>query len=155
MVKTHNCVVEIENRTTFHMTYVRDWYDSGRVADGFTWTDVAPGDRSVVSNYERDSSLAGCSGYVTYQIGGSEFSVAFSNPVVGTNKLGVGLDGARTWENMSNHTYMTFVEYVHLGCAVILECICQCTGGHVNSCSVKVRTDGPPAPALRPGWCYT
>ena len=36
MVKLHNCLVEITNGTQFPMTYVLDWYDSGRVADGFT-----------------------------------------------------------------------------------------------------------------------
>ena len=138
MVKTHNCLVEIENKTMFHMTYVRDWYDSGRVADGFVWTDVAADDHLIVNNYERDNFYEGCSGYVTYQIGGTEFSIAFSNPSIGRNKLGVGVDGGRTWENMSYHNYQPFVKDVDLGRGVILVCICQCTGGDVNKCLVEV-----------------
>ena len=138
MVKTHNCLVEIENKTIFRMTYVRDWYGSGRVADGFKWTDVAPDGHLIVNNYERDSALAGCSGYVTYQIGGTEFSIAFSNPSVGKNKLGVGLDGRGTWENMTYHNYEPFIEYVNLGGGVILVCNCECTGGDINNCFVKV-----------------
>ncbi|XP_074620183.1 uncharacterized protein LOC141878991 [Acropora palmata] len=137
MVKTHNCLVEIENKTIFPMTYVREWYSSGRVADGFTWTDVASAGHLKVNNYERDAALAGCSGYVTYQIAGTEFSIAFSNPSVGKNKLGVGLDGIRTWENMSYHSYERFVQDVDLG-GVILVCTCQCTGGDTNHCVVEV-----------------
>ena len=139
MVKTHNCRVKIENKTMFDMTYVREWYDSGRVADGFAWTDVAPGGHLIVNNYERDSSLlTGCSGYVTYQMIDTEFSIAFSNPYMGTNKLGVGLDGKSTWDDMSNHNYERFVEDVDLGRGVRLLCICQCTGGDENKCSVEV-----------------
>ena len=138
MVKTHNCRVKIENKTMFRMTYVRDWYGSGRVADGFKWTDIAPDGHLIVNNYERDSALAGCSGYVTYQIGGTEFSIAFSNPSVGKNKLGVGLDGRRTWDSMSYHNYKPFVNDVDLGGGVILVCICQCTAGDTNHCAVEV-----------------
>ena len=138
-MKTHNCQVKIENKTMFLMTYVREWYDSGRVAYGCTWTDVAPGGSLVVNNYERDSSmLTGCSGYVTYRMIDTEFSIAFSNPYIGTNKLGVGLDGQKTWDNMSNHNYEPFVEDVDLGRGQKLLCICQCTGGDVNKCSVEV-----------------
>ena len=138
MVKTHNCLVEIENKTMFQMTYVREWYSSGRVANGFKWTDIASDGHLRVNNYERDAALAGCSGYVTYQIAGTEFSIAFSNPSVGKNKLGVGLDGGTTWENMSYHNYERFVEGVDLGGGVILVCICQCTGGYTNHCVVEV-----------------
>ena len=138
MVKTHICRVKIENMTSFHMTYVKDRYDSGRVADGFTWTDVAPFHCSIVDSYERDASPAGCSGYVTYQIGGAEFSIAFSNPVFGRNKLGVGLDGKITLEEMSNHNYELFFEFFRLEGGKMLQFICQCTGGDVNNCYVKV-----------------
>ena len=138
MGKTHNCLVEIENKTMFQMTYVREWYGSGRVANGFKWTDVAADGHLIVNNYERDAALAGCSGYVTYQIGGTEFSIAFSNPSVGTNKLGVGLDAGRTWENMSCHNYKLFDEYVDLGGGVILVCHCECTSGDINNCLVEV-----------------
>ena len=31
-----NCMMEIKNDTMFDITYVRDWYDSGRVADAYT-----------------------------------------------------------------------------------------------------------------------
>ena len=138
MLRTHSCLVEIQNKTMFPMTYVRDWYGSGQVADECAWTDVSPDDHLIVNNYERDGSLAGCSGYVTYQVCGTEFSIAFSNPVWGPNKLGVGPDGETTWEDMSNHNYEPFLEDVDLDNGVNLRCICQCTGGDVNNCTVQV-----------------
>ena len=122
----------------FQMTYVREWYSSGRVANGFRWTDIASDGHLRINNYERDGALAGCSGYVTYQMGGIEFSIAFSNPSVGTNKLGVGLDGVRTWENMSYHNYEPFIDYVDLGGGLILVCNCVCTGGDINHCFVEL-----------------
>ena len=155
-LEIHNCLMEIKNDTLFDMTYVRDWYDSGRVADAFTWTDIAPGDYLLVLN-EQDGFLAGCSGYVTYEMEGTEFSIAFSNPLIGTNKLGVGLDGERTWEEMSNHNYERFVQGIDLGDGVSLVCFCQCTGGDTNNCVVKLRFDlspgecTPPALLVAPG----
>ena len=37
MVKEHNCLVDITNKTQFSMSYMEEWYDSGRLADGFRW----------------------------------------------------------------------------------------------------------------------
>lgn len=136
----HNCLMEIKNDTIFDMTYVRDWYDCGRVADACAWTDIAPGDYLVVLN-EQDGLLSGCSGYVTYRMSGTEFSIAFSNPLIGTNKLGVGPDGESTWDTMSNHNYQEFVQGVDLGNGVPLVCYCQCTSGNTNSCVVELRFD--------------
>ena len=138
MVKTHNCLVEIKNDTLFDMKYVRAWYSSGQVAYGSRWADVVSDGHLRVNNYERVGALPECSGYVTYQIGGTEFSIAFSNPFIGTNKLGVGLDGVRTWVNMSYHNYEPFIDYVDLGGELILVCNCVCTGGNTNNCFVKV-----------------
>ena len=67
MVKIHNNLVKIHNTSGVTMTYQSQWYDSGRVADGFSWPDkINNGSDATVLNYERDWSLAGCSGYVTY-----------------------------------------------------------------------------------------
>ena len=108
------------------------------MANGFRWADVVSDGHLIVKNHEQDNSLAQCSGYVTYQIGGTEFSIAFSNPSVGTNKLGVGLDGGRTLENMSYHNYEAFIDYVDLGGGLKLVCNCVCTSGEINNCFVKV-----------------
>lgn len=136
----HNCLMEIRNDTIFDMTYVRDWYDCGRVADAFAWTDIAPGDHLLVLN-EQDGFLSGCSGFVTYLMSGTEFSIAFCNSLNGTNKLGVGLDGQITWDEMSNHNYEEFVQGVDLGNGMLLVCYCQCTRGNMNSCVVELHFD--------------
>lgn len=63
----------------FLMTYRRDWYDCGRVADGFSWPRVieANGSGKVLS-YEKDwATMIGCSGYVTYDINNTEVTIAF------------------------------------------------------------------------------
>jgi len=122
------------------MTYVRDWYDSGRVADSYSWDEtIKPGSGKDVLNYERDWALAGCSGYVTYKIFDTEITIAFSNPSVGTNKLGVGTGGQAVWDNMTDHDYNPFTEYVD-ACneKVLLKVKCNCTSGTTNTCTVDI-----------------
>lgn len=137
MVKIHNCLVEITNKTNFPMLYVSDWYDSGRVADGYSWPKtINAGDHQKVLNYERDWAWAGCSGYVTYRMNDTDVTIAFSNPDVGRNKLGVGTDGKKVWDDMGNHDYNEFSEEITCPDKVIISCSCKCTGGDTNSCSV-------------------
>ena len=137
MVKHHNCLVNIQNNTTSPMTYQLEWYDSGRVADGFSWpSTIAPGEHVEILSYEKDNSAAGCSGYVTYSMEGGSLTIAFSNPEAGHDKLGVGNDGKSVWDHMSNHGYKSFTVTVPLRPKRTLSCLCQCTGGHTNTCSV-------------------
>ena len=62
---------------------MRDWYDSSRIADRFSWPKarlkVIADSSSEVLNYEIDWSMAGCSGYVPYEMGGTEVTIAFFN----------------------------------------------------------------------------
>ena len=110
MVKVHNVLVKISNKSGFDMTYKDDLYDSGRVANGYSWPKSIPnGDHQDVLSYEKDNSWAGCSGYVTYDMGGVDVTVAFSNPSSGSNKLGVGTNGKGVWDGMNNHDYEPFV----------------------------------------------
>jgi len=51
-----------------------------------------------VLSYELDWLMAGCSGYVTYRMFDTNITIAFSNPTVGGNKLGVGTGGKRVWD---------------------------------------------------------
>lgn len=138
MVKTHNVLVKISNKSGFDMTYKDDWYDSGRVADGFSWPkSISNDDHQDVLNYERDYSLFGCSGYVTYGMGGVNVTIAFSNPSVGSNKLGVGTDGKGVWDDMDNHDYDPFVVQITVG-DVRLNFNCKCTGGSTNTATVDI-----------------
>lgn len=139
MVKEHNCRVEIFNNSKSKMTYVRDWYDSGRLADSYSWQQIIePGDKADILNYERDWASSGCSGYVTYEMLSKEITIAFSNPSSGRNKLGVGTDGWSVWDNMENHNYDTFTVNIDLRDGSILKFTCGCTGGKTNKCEVEV-----------------
>lgn len=139
MVKLHNCLVEITNKTQFPMTYVLDWYDSGRVADGFTWPPtINANDHQTVLSYERDGALAGCSGYVTYNMNDTEVTIAFSNPDIGSNKLGVGTGGKKVWDEMESHDYEDFTQTIVCDNGMILLCYCKCTGGTTNTCTINL-----------------
>ena len=107
MAKTNNCLVKIVNGAdSSDMTYVADWYNHGRLAEGFSWREtIKPGEKRDVLSYELDWSWAGCSGYVTYRMFDTNITIAFSNPSVGNNKLGDGTGGKKVWEEMGNHDY--------------------------------------------------
>lgn len=140
MVKSYNCIVLIHNKTKSKMTYVGEWYDSGRVANGFSWPKtIEPGQQHNILNYERDWALAGCSGYVTYNIFGSNITIGFSNPTVGVNKVGVGTGGKKVWDDMDNHGYNQFTKRIDSGDGkAILQFHCKCTGGSTNTCTVDI-----------------
>ena len=140
MVKIHNCLVQISNGTESDMAYVVDWYDSGRLANGFDWPKtIKPGQQPSILNYERDWALAGCSGYVTYKMFDTDITIGFSNPSAGTNKLGVGTGGKSVWDDMDDHGYNKFTKKISSrdGYA-ILHLDLQCTGGTTNTCTVDV-----------------
>ena len=140
MVKTHNVLMCIHNKSGLDMSYVEAWFDSGRTADGFSWPDQIDNDAEAkVLSYERDWSFtAGCSGYVTYQIGGTRITIAFSNPLVGVNKLGIGTTGRSVWDTMTNHNYDKWIETINLEDGTAVSFHCQCTAGDTNSCHVTI-----------------
>ena len=131
----------ITNKSGFPMTFRKDWYDSGRLGDSYKWpSSILNGDSCDIMNYERDWALAGCSGYVQYEIGGVVVTFAFSNPSSGRNKLGVGTaDGKVVWDKMGNHDYKLFVVQVKVDSEhQRLDLVCQCTGSSTNECSVNI-----------------
>ena len=143
MVKDRNCLVKISNGpNSGDMTYVRDWYAHGRLADGFSWpTTIRPGheELSGVLNYETDWSWAGCSGYVIYRMFDTDITIAFSNPSVGTNKLGVGTGGETVWYDMYNHDYNWFTVNVDAtNGKAKLQFDSKCTWGTTNTCTVNI-----------------
>ena len=91
--------------------------------------------------YERDGSLAGCSGYVTYDLFGTDITIAFSNPAVGNNTLGVGTTGKSVWEDMDCLNYGPFEVNITLHDKTELVVESQCTGGATNLCTVKIEVD--------------
>ncbi len=111
MPKTHVVKLTIENNTGYSMSYISSWFDSGRVADGWNIPEnISAGDDAIVEMYERDHSLAGCSGYINYGLNGGTVTVAFSNPSVGKNKVGCGVSGKSVWKDMDAHDYEPFTE---------------------------------------------
>ena len=138
MVKQHNVRLNVENDSGITMQYSSDWFDSGRVADGYTWpSTVGSGEKLDVLCYEKDWALAGCSGTVTYKMNDTEVTFGFSNPSSGTNKLGVGTSGQAVWENMENHDYSEFDVVILVG-VTPLRCHCKCSGGTTNVATVKI-----------------
>lgn len=127
------------------MTYVEDWYVHGRLADGFSWAKtIKPGHEELngVLSYERDGSWVGCSGYVTYKLFDTDITIAFSNPSVGTNKLGVGTGGKTVWDDMTSHDYNPFTVNIDLGNGKVnLKFNCRCTSGSTNICTVDITAD--------------
>ena len=138
MVKIHTVKVTIDNKSGFDMIYKGQWYKHGRVADRFAWSNIENNGTAVVVSYERDWALAGCSGYVQYEISGTLITIAFSNPAAGTNKLGVGDGrGRRVWDNMKHHDYNPFVVEIRIA-GQTLYFNCKCTGGKTNDATIAI-----------------
>ena len=140
MVKSNNVKVSIVNNTDIPMTYISEWYECGRLADGFLWpATIDQGHPAIVLNYEVDYGFyAGCSGYVEYKMGSTTVAIAFSNPFPGTNKLGVGSqDGTSVWNDMSNHNYRPFEVLLTIEGKTV-RANCSCTGGTVNEAKVEI-----------------
>ena len=138
MVKKCNVLLKIHNKSGLPMSYHSEWYKAGRVADGFSWPNkIEDGNDAIILNYESDWSLTGCSGYVTYQIGGTNVTIAFSNPFMGYNKLNVGTKSLDTWNTMGS-PYDEVVEQIGIGSSVLYVTF-QCTGGDVNTAVVTIK----------------
>jgi hypothetical protein len=103
MSKIHVVQVTIHNQTDAVLEFVNEWFDSGRVADGNSWSKkIAPGQTAGTTCYEKDWSMAGCSGWVQYKINGAPVFFAFSNPTSGSNGIEIGRD-TNAWNNMEGH----------------------------------------------------
>lgn len=138
MSKTHVVKLLITNNSGYALSDPTPWFDSGRVADGWSIpTKINSGSKAIVEMYEKDWSMAGCSGYITYHLNSGYVTFAFSNPVVGVNKLGCGTGGLSVWQNMDNHDYSPFSENFAIN-GVPFKANEQCSGGNVNEASVTL-----------------
>lgn len=146
MGKSHSVVLKLSNQTDHEMTLKNSRFFHGRLSNGFGWPKrIARGENQTVSCYERDGSLAGCSGFVTYTMGGTDVTIAFSNPAFATNTLSVGITGTIAWGELSNHEYAPFSETITLNDNTILVFNCQCSSGGTNFCSVTIANRPGPA----------
>jgi len=136
--KTHTIELNIKNNTKSPMLYHSCWFDSGRVANNFEFSRIIKkGDDDTVVCYERDWALSGCSGYVQYTIDGHLVTIAFSNPSVGTNKVGVGITetGKTIWGKIGSHGYQPFQVDMKVGMMPVTV-HCKCSGGDTNNAQV-------------------
>ena len=143
MGKKHSVILTITNKSGHNMTYTTDWFYSGRVSNGFNWPQRIPNGAVDVKVpcYERDGSMAGCSGYVTYDLFGTDITIAFSNPAVGNNTLGVGTTGKSMWEEKGCQNYGPFEVNITLHDGTKLLVRCDCSGGETNLCNVQIEVD--------------
>ena len=55
MVKIHNNKLIITNGTRVPLKFLKEWFDSGRIADGFKWpSEISPGAKETVLCYESE-----------------------------------------------------------------------------------------------------
>jgi hypothetical protein len=138
MVKLHNVHLVIQNDSGVEMHSPSTWFDSGRLADSYEWPSNIPNGHNLdVLLYEKDWAVTGCSGTVTYTINNTPVTFGFSNPLSGTNKLGVGKDSRKVWDGMQNHNYDPFDVQLRLG-DVDVTFQCRCSGGTTNVATVKI-----------------
>ena len=139
MVKQHSVHLMTENHSGIPMQSPSAWFDSGRLADGYHWpSSVQDRAKLDVLCYERDWAVAGCSGMVTYTMNHTEVTFGFSNPSVGTNKLGVGTSGRDVWNKMESHNYSPYNVQFFVG-GKSLKFHCRCSGGTTNVATVEIR----------------
>ena len=138
MPKFNSCLVKIWNNSGINMRFLRDWYHSGRIGDGYSWPKtIADRNSKDALICGKDFSMAGCSGYVTYEMEGTDVTIAFSNPSTGRNKLGVGVTGKSVWEEMSSHNYDNFDVLLLIADKQLLF-RCKCTSGTMSTCTVNI-----------------
>ncbi|MES2486184.1 MAG: hypothetical protein V4581_09610 [Bacteroidota bacterium] len=148
MSKIHVVQVTITNNTDSVFEYVNDWFDSGRVADGNSWPKkINPGQTVGITCYEKDWSMAGCSGWAQYKTNGAPVFFAFSNPTAGSNGIDIG-NSTSVWDHMSGHYGAGIKKAVRLQneSSWLLADIKSC-GGDINqavyglkSCNIDVVT---------------
>lgn len=138
MSKSHTVKLTITNNTNQEMNYQSDSFDSGRLADGGSWpATIASGKSEIIECCEKDWSAVGCSGYVNYSLGDGIVTLAFSNPTIGENKLGVGVGNKQVWDRIEGHKYEPFIEEFEIGSQRYFAA-CKCTGGKINNASIAL-----------------
>lgn len=70
------------------MTFYGHWFDSGRIADGYNYSNVKNNSELTLGFQKKTASWAGLSGWIEFKhkkIG--KITIAFSNPKIGYNKI--------------------------------------------------------------------
>jgi hypothetical protein len=139
MSKTHVVNLHLNNNSKGTLVFGDDWFDSGRLADGNRWPpSIAPNASATVQCYEKDGSLAGCSGWVKYTLNGAPIYFCFSNPSVGTNGIDIGTTTS-TWDGMGSH-YYPVERPIALPDGTWLNTTITSTSGDVNEATWQVKS---------------
>jgi hypothetical protein len=90
----HNVRLTIKNNTSEPLVYIPEpWFQSGALEKEMTFKDVQPKEGSEVFFIHGESG--GCSGYVMFTHKVMKLvTIAFANPLVGENKIGVEIGKA-------------------------------------------------------------
>ena len=143
MTKTHTIILTITNETDYDLIKWGDWFDSGRLGDGWEWPISIPahGGKEKVVLYENDWSLSGCSGYVIYQFKDyGLITISFSNPAIGQNKVNAGTGGRKVWYCMGDRNYKEFTQTFTVE-GVNFKAVLKSTSGSTNKASVVLSND--------------
>ncbi len=101
----HHVKLTIINNTSKPLKYIPDpWFESGGLAEGSGFKDLQPKESSVTDMLD-NFGFAGCSGFVNFSNNHQVLTIAFSNPNLGGNKIGVGSTShpKDVWEAMDKH----------------------------------------------------
>lgn len=140
----HKAQLSITNNTKYTLTYQYGWFAAGGPQGppySFPAT-IAPNSGPSISNWESGYQGTTLSGYAIYMAtpGNIPITFAFSNPAIGTNKLGVGIASGNgqggnnsVYENMSSHDYNPFQEFFS-----VFVANCSCTDGDLNYAKVSL-----------------
>ncbi|MCU7910826.1 MAG: hypothetical protein KZQ63_01050 [Candidatus Thiodiazotropha sp. (ex Lucinoma aequizonata)] len=127
--------LHIINRTDIKFTPVASWFDSGHLDDEQEITIPKRGD--VTIPFYPDG--AGVSGFLTWWTDDEvAVCIAFSNPLVGHNKLdisvtdNISMTDKELWDNMDYHNYQPFDKDLDSQ----LKAHCSCTGGGTNNAKI-------------------
>ncbi|SEB45160.1 hypothetical protein SAMN04489761_0798 [Tenacibaculum sp. MAR_2009_124] len=141
----HNVTLTILNETDTIMKLEGTWFDSGEIKeDSELPAIIKSGDTPTIKfGVKKPHIAAGVSGYVQYKMKDQVVTIAFSNPSVGTNKVGIGIsdkDGSsnKIWDKMSNHNYKKFNEQFNIASNYTISAECLCTSGGNNTCYVDL-----------------
>ncbi|MCU7882002.1 MAG: hypothetical protein KZQ66_16245 [Candidatus Thiodiazotropha sp. (ex Lucinoma aequizonata)] len=142
----HFVNLHIINNTDIEFTTPADpWFDSGRMDDNQDTT--IPKQGKVTIPFYPDG--AGVSGYLTwlaYDDVSVSLCIAFSNPLIGHNKLDIAViddratTGKELWDDMDHHDYQSFDKDLNIG-GGRLKAHCICTGGGTNDATITLENE--------------
>ena len=135
------CDVEINNFTGFDLTLSKCWYHVGAAEDGWP-VKIEEDDKIQVKNGAGPGQFyPGVAGYVSYDLKGDDFTVAFSNQMFGYNRLDVGSGGKDVFDEMMTRKRdpegEPWTETLVLG-GRVFSVQCYYTGGAKNECRVNI-----------------